>query len=325
MGRLVIIILIALAILLYFQPDFQKHLDNLKAQITPEFKQQRLKAEAISTSPLEFPNLRWNHMPLTVFIDSRTARKDSYPLDIKLALDTWKDATNGVISFELANNRDADITVVWTDKLKSDSLDAAGNTDIKFFNQTNFKILTKAEIQLLNEVDGRELTEFDMINLAMHEVGHALGLGHNDAEDSIMNPTLKIPSKDVISITKPEIEDLLDTYEIQPKPDLYIASNSTVTKIVDKRLFKENYYINAVISIQNIGIVDSRNATVVIKADGRIVREDEMPEVPIGAVFTRTYINQPVEKNFSTVEIVLDSENLIDELDERNNILVLKV
>ncbi len=314
-----VVLLVLIVIVAYFLPQF------ISIQFTPELKQQRLKAEVIPTSPLEFPNLRWNHMPLTVFIGSRTAGKDYYTLGVRLALDAWKDATNGVVSFELTNSRDADITVEWVEKLKSDSLDTAGNTDIKFFNQTNFKILAKAEIQMLNEVDGKELTDFDMINLAMHEVGHALGLGHNDAEDSIMNPTLKIPSKDLIAITKLEIEDLLGAYKIQPKPDLYIASNSTVTKIADRRLFKENYYINAVISIQNIGIVDSRNATVVIKADGRIVREDGMPEIPVGAIFTRTYINQPVSGNFSSVEIIVDPENLIGELDETNNRLILKV
>ncbi len=314
-----VVLLVLIGIMIYFLPQF------VPVQFTPELKQERLKAEVIPTSPLEFPNLRWNHMPLTVFIDSRTASKDSYLLDVKLALDMWKDATSGMISFVLTNSRDADITVEWVKKLKSDSLDAAGNTDIKFFNQTNFKILTKAEIQLLNDVDGRELTDFDITNLAMHEVGHSLGLSHNDAEDSIMNPTLKIPSKEVIKITKPEVGDLLGAYKIQPKPDLYIASNSTVMKIADKRLFKENYYINAVIAIQNIGIVDSKNTTVVIRADGGIVREDEMPEIPIGAVFTRTYINQPVSGNFSSIEIIVDSKNLIDELDETNNRLVLKV
>lgn len=295
----------------------------------PELKQQRLKPEItpvpIPPSPLEFSNLRWNHMPISVYIDVRTAGKESFPLDFKLALDNWKEATNGVISFELKEAKDADMTVEWVKKLKSESLDAAGNTDIKFLNQTSFKILTKADIQLLNEVESKELGDLDMTNLAVHEIGHALGLGHNDAEDSIMNPILRIPSKEIKALTQQEIQPLLDTYKTPPKPDLYIASNATVTKILDKRLFKENYYINAVITIENIGLVDSTNATLLIKADDMVVREDNMPEMPIGAIFTRTYVYQPVAGNFSSVEIIIDSENRIGELDETNNRLVLKV
>jgi len=294
-------------------------------QFTPEVKQERLKAEFIVPSPLEYPNLRWNHMPISVLIYTRTASESSYPSDVKFALDKWRDATNGVISFELTENKDADITIEWVKKLKSESLDAAGNTDIKFFNQTKFKILTKADIQLLNVVEGQELTNFDMTNLAVHEIGHALGLNHNDAEDSIMNPTLKIPSKEIKAITRPEIQPLLDTYRILPKPDLYVSPNSTVTKIFDKYLFKENYYINATIAVENIGMVNSANIKILIKADDMIVREDESPEIPLGSIFTRTYVNLPVDKNFSFIEVIVDPENLVDELDEGNNRLVLRV
>ena len=313
---LVVVLILATAYFLFKLP---------LAQFAPELKQERLKPEVILPSPLEYPNLRWNHMPLFVSIDSRSAGKSSYPLDVKLALDMWKDATNSLISFTLTDEKDADITIAWVEKLKSESLDAAGNTDIKFYNQTNFKIITDADIQLLNSLEGKELTDFDMTNLAMHEVGHALGLSHNDVEDSIMNPTLKIPSKEIKSIKPSEVQDLLDAYKIQPRPDLYLLPNSTVTKIVEKRLFKENYYMNTFIAMENIGLVNATNTTMQIKADGIIVREDEIQELPVGSVLSRTYINLPVEKNFSSVEIVLDPENFIDELDERNNILVLKV
>ncbi len=312
-----IVLLILIMTGLYFLNQFNS------AQITPETKQQTLKPVTIPPSLLDYPNLRWNHMPLTVFINP-AASKESYISDVKLAMALWKDATNGMISFELTKSKDADITIEWVGELKTNSLDAAGDTNINFYNQTAFKIINNATIELLDKIDSKELNDFDMTNLAIHEIGHALGLSHNDAKDSVMNPVLKIPSKEIKPITKQEIQLLLDTYKIQPKPDLYISTNSTVTKIVDTRLFKENYYINTVIAVENNGLITSTNTTMLIKAGGMIVREDNLPEIPVGAIFTRTYVNQPVSGNFSNVEIILDSDNLVDELNEANNLLILK-
>lgn len=316
----ILLILLSVALVVFI------HKFPIKSLIQqPELKQEILQPALIPPSPLAYPNLRWDHMPLSVFIDSRTPVNPSYVTDFRLALDTWKEATNNLISFQLANGKDtADVTVTWADKLRERSLDAAGDTNIQFYNRTNFKILTKADIELLNKIESKTPTDFDMINLAAHEVGHALGLDHNNVEGSVMSPVLKIPSKEIKNITKPEIQLLLDTYSLLPKPDLYI-SNATAAKVIDNRVFRKDYYINAVIYIENIGLVNSTNVTLQIKADGKVVRQDTIPEMPIGSILTRTYTNLAANSDFNAIEIIADPENTIDEINENNNIVVLKV
>lgn len=312
-----ILVAIAAYFLLYRAPSID---------LTPDVKQEPLKAEIIPASLLEFPNLRWNHSPIKVYINAGTAEKASYIPDVKLALDMWEEATGNVILFELTDDRtDADITINWVQKLRTTSLDAAGDTDLRFYNQTNFKIITHADIELLGNIDGKEMNDFDMTNLGLHEIGHALGLSHNGAEDSIMNPTLKIPSKEIKAITGSEIELLLDAYRLVPKTDIYIAPNSTVTKVTDDRILKKYYYINAVITIENRGLVDSKSTTMQILADGAVVKESDIPEIQVGAIFTRTYLNLFVENDFDAVTIALDPNNALDEYDKKNNVLVLKV
>ncbi|MEK6909455.1 MAG: matrixin family metalloprotease, partial [Candidatus Aenigmatarchaeota archaeon] len=212
-----------------------------------------------STAELTIPEqpsttaIRWNHFPLTVYINGDFIRQKNpeYMADVRHALDIWQ--STGIVSFTVVDNLEADITIEWAPNLKEKATDTLGNTDLKFINISQFGIIQNAKIQLLIKSDSRELSSNDMVNLALHEIGHALGLQHTN-EDDIMNPVLIIPSKSVKEISADNINNLQKLYELAAKPDLKIAGVNA-TKFSFSRFGKDYFYLNISTSLQNVGLV----------------------------------------------------------------------
>lgn len=267
-------------------------------------------------------NLRWNHFPLTVYInDDFIQQKPDYMNDVKKALDIWQ--STGIVSFSIASNSDADIVIEWVPTLKEKALDTLGNTDIKFVNVSQFGIIQNARIQLLTKSDSRQLNSNDMTNLALHEIGHAVGLQHT-TEDDIMNPALIIPSKAVKEISSNNTKDLQELYELPANPDLKI-SGINATKSAFKRFGREYFYLNISISIQNVGMVDAQNFNIKLSADNTFVNEETIDKLELGNILNIFQGNLRIEKDFTSVQVSVDPQNAIDELNETNNFVVVRV
>jgi len=262
--------------------------------------------------------LRWNHFPLTVYIHDSFIRQKNpeYVADVIKALDMWEEA--GIASFSVVYNPVSDIAVEWAPSLKEKSTDALGNADIKFFSISQFGIVQNAKIQLLTRSDSRELNSNDMVNLALHEIGHALGLQHTN-EDDIMNPVLVIPSKSVKEISANNINDLRELYELPAKPDLKITGVNA-TKFSFSRLGRDYFYLNVSVSLQNIGLVDAENFRIRLSADDSTVNEETIQKLELGNALNIFQGNLKIDRNFNYVRITVDPSNSIDELNETNNL-----
>ncbi|TAL48277.1 matrixin family metalloprotease, partial [archaeon] len=151
----------------------------------------------ITASPNSTP--RWNHFPLTVYIQDSPYKNDAIS-----AMDAWAVATNNNITFTQTQNSNADITVKWVDNLRVGSKDATGDTDLRYIDTDKYNVISNAQIELLTRYKGRQLSDVDMTNIAMHEFGHALGLEHSDVPGDIMYPTLELSS--------PEVKQIPSTY-----------------------------------------------------------------------------------------------------------------
>ncbi|MBI2543424.1 MAG: matrixin family metalloprotease [Candidatus Aenigmarchaeota archaeon] len=270
--------------------------------------------------------IRWNHFPLTVYIDTSFLDESNkgYANNVRDAMRNWESSTSNLVTFQEITNPDADITIEWVSKLSEKSLDTIGDTKLTFVNVSNVGIIHDAKIELLIKSGSKKLNSNDMINLALHEIGHALGLEHAEDETNIMYPVLTVPSDKVIQISNNEKQILQNTYKIQPKADLSVIEVN-VTKSTVKRLVQTFYLLNISMTIENRGWLDISSTEMVIKTDGKVVKTEMLNNMPVGNKLTIIYGNLYVKDDFSNVEIVLDPDNAIDELDEGNNAAMVKI
>ncbi len=268
-------------------------------------------------------SLRWNHFPLTVYIDDSFIRQKNpeYATDVIKALDWWEET--GIASFSVVYSPDADISIEWVPSLKEKATDTLGNTDILFFNISQFGVIQNAKVQLLTKSDSRELNSNDMVNLALHEIGHAIGLQHTN-EDDIMNPVLVIPSKSVKEISTSNINNLKKIYELPAKSDLKI-SEVNATKFSFTRFDRDYFYLNISISLQNVGLVDAENFNLRLHTDNIVVNEETVSKLELGNILNVFQGNLKIDRNFTSVQVNIDPQDAIDELNETNNFISISV
>src|SRR4029079_17517388 len=148
---------------------------------------------------------RWpDHVgrPLLVWIDSSDCiggAQAAFPSTVRAAFSQWS-ATGIPLRFAFVQSiRDADIRVHWTDHLDHKTGSTTWRTD-------RIGWLVSGDITLATHIsDGQALDARGMRAIALHEVGHALGLSHSDDGHDIMAPWvvvdgLSIPDRSTIKL-----------------------------------------------------------------------------------------------------------------------------
>lgn len=134
---------------------------------------------------------RWpDHLrePLGVWIDTASELNGiltKYPETVRTAFSQW--AGTGIpLHFAFVTNpRMASIRVRWTDHLPHKTGSTTWRTD-------HSGTLTSGDIVLATHIsDGHPLDERGMRAIALHEIGHALGLSHSEDARDIMAPLVR--------------------------------------------------------------------------------------------------------------------------------------
>lgn len=124
--------------------------------------------------------VRWNQASATVYIDPNI--NDTFKQAYQEAIANWNQT--GAFSFEIVDNeRDADIV---TTEMNDSSVSAAGEAQSQTNLLTNRFMSVHVRLNayyLLNPRFGYSYER--IVNTAEHELGHAIGLDHNE-EESVM-------------------------------------------------------------------------------------------------------------------------------------------
>jgi tetratricopeptide (TPR) repeat protein len=171
---------------------------------------------------------RWstNGAPLRVYIKENASLRGyhtEYPAIVKQAFDEWSQGTNGKVLFVYtADPAEAQIKVSWTDN-SADLVAAGGDSRELGLTLTTFSdgVIESADIKLhtLVGVCRDDVSEVfpQAKSVALHEIGHAMGLNHSTQPYDTMYPLVP-PKGFEFALTKRDVNTMASIYNGNDAP-----------------------------------------------------------------------------------------------------------
>lgn len=282
-----------------------------KPQVLDVILPQGLEVSNLSSTVEQFyPNMKFNHNNISYNIASDCSQeKEGRMIG---AFDELKNKV-GIISFYPdSNNLDIEVSCseITKHSIEKDYF-IAGEGGAKEIIQTGrYNVITQGVILLYGE---RKSIECDWPNVELHELLHVFGFDHSSDKYSLMFQYLESCSQ---KLDESIINILKELYSKENFPDLYFGN---VTGI------KKGRYLDFNVTVKNSGTIDTENVFLSV-FDGEDRLDDfDLKNITFGAGVSFSVQNLKLNfRNSNNIRLVIDSDNLIKEIDENNNIATLK-
>ena len=155
---------------------------------------------------------------------------------------------------------------------------------------------------------------YDNPNKEIHELMHVFGFDHNNDKKSIMYPLLDSCDQ---QLDDSIVEELKKIYLIEDIPDLYFEDINAV---------KKGIYLDFKLTIKNSGSVPAENIKVVVLDEGEVIEVFNLDRVDYGGGILIETNNLKLKRlKPDNLEFVIDKENKIKEIDEKNNAAIINL
>jgi hypothetical protein len=284
---LVIVLILALAV--YWFIPFGENIFNFKST-NYNFSLNN----SVSSALQFYPNMRFPTPDISYKIEECTLQKK---YDMETAFSILEEKT--ILDFyPVEYGQEISITCSEDIQFEGDYFLAGEGGPSNITIAGDFNIIESGEVFLIQD------SNCERPNVAIHELLHALGFDHSLNSNNIMYE---------ISYCKQTIsEDIIDyineIYSIPVEPDLVFEKANVIL---------HGKYLNTNFTIRNNGLTYSEESKVVIFADGKKIKEVNIPPIDAGYGRVISLLTWVPQININKVEFVI--ENNFSELNKTNN------
>lgn len=133
---------------------------------------------------------RWANpsQPLRVYIGGgSTGYRDNYRSLFAAAMDEWSAASGGKLRWvQVSSPQGADIVATWDAAAASAPGEAGSTTTRHGIGSDGERYIVGAQVAMMPTLNGQPYSDAEMHKIALHEIGHALGLRHSSSNGDIM-------------------------------------------------------------------------------------------------------------------------------------------
>jgi len=256
-------------------------------------------AAGVTESSQFYKNMRFPDRRISYFVESACSLEKKK--QVVEALKTLEGLT--ILSF-YPSETDSQIKILCSElpsepKAKGHFVAGEGGPT-EVINTTLYSVINEGKISLFREEKCEEP------NIALHEIFHVLGFGHNNNKNSILYATLNC-------------KQVVDQYLVDRINDIYSVDAAPDLKFQKVDASKAGRYLDFEVTVINQGLIDADGVLMGVYADGKLIKEFALDDVDVGTKKILTVENLRIGRSTQNVEFIVDPSSEIVEIFENNN------